>query len=347
MSKLVLRISAVVGLLVSVPLHAQVAKPDIKKELAEAKKLMTSMKADTYEFYVKTLADDKLEGRLAGSKGAEQAANEIANAFKKFGIKPAGDKDVKGKPTYFQKFTLPKKGGETMNVVGIYEGSDKDLKSQYVVLGAHYDHIGQVGDLPQQQLGKAVGEDKIFNGADDNASGTSAIITIAEALYRAKPKTKRSILLLAFSGEEWGLLGSEHYSKNPITDIKTHYAMLNIDMIGRNPDKPCGVYGGGTETGTVFEDLVKSAAELTGLKYDMIQASSIQGGDSDHTPFKKQGVPVIFFYTGDHGDYHKVTDHTKKIAFQHAFQITATYAIVGYRLAMCQDELKFADPDKK
>lgn len=187
------------------------------------------------------------------------------------------------------------------------------MKDEVVVLSAHYDHLGKSGD-------------KIFNGADDDGSGTAAIMEIAEAFAKAKADgngPRRSMLFLAFTAEEKGLLGSEYYAANPTFALANTITNLNIDMIGRNDDQ---FYKGqeyvclvgsdklSTELHQLSEDVNKTYTSLD-LNYTYNEPNHPERVyyRSDHWNFAKNGVPVIFYTTGDHPDYHKETDTVEKI----------------------------------
>ena len=268
-----------------------------------------------------TLADDKLEGRGTGTEGNNQAAEYIAGKFKEAGLTPVGDKDGEGRPTYFQHFSAGRR--ETQNVVGLLEGTDEKLKAQIVVLGGHYDHLGA------STRGKD--GDTIFNGADDNGSGSATVTALATAFGKAGLRTKRSILFIAFSGEEMGLLGSRHYVRNPLFEKERHACMLNLDMVGRNPEDPVTIMGVGHAKEGALDAITRASVERTGLTHTISQESSLGFGDSDHSSFRDEGIPAMFFFTGLHPDYHQLGDHVDKIAFERMDQIgeTALFVLLG------------------
>lgn len=183
------------------------------------------------------------------------------------------------------------------NVVGFLEGGDPNLKKEAVVIGAHYDHVGT------QKSGQP-GEDLIFNGADDNASGTTALLTIAAAFGHSPAKPKRSVLLIAFAAEERGLLGSRSYVENPLFPLDQTVAMLNLDMVGRNSIDSLSVIGGSKSP-----DLAQIAQEENAKVGFTLVIENLSSGGSDHMSFQQKNVPFIFFFSGFHPDYHKVTDH--------------------------------------
>jgi acetylornithine deacetylase/succinyl-diaminopimelate desuccinylase-like protein len=175
------------------------------------------------------IADDSMRGRDTPSPGLEATARYIASEFRSFGLKPGGDSG-----TFIQRYPIPggspdRKPGTRVrtapNVVGILEGSDPVLKDEFIVLSAHMDHVG---------VGAPVNGDSIYNGADDDASGTTGVIELAEALSTPGARPKRSVLFLTVSGEEHGLWGSGWFSEHSPVPIAQIVADLNIDMIGRN-----------------------------------------------------------------------------------------------------------------
>lgn len=175
---------------------------------------------------------------------------------------------------------------------------------EYVVVGAHYDHLG-LGDehsLAPSQIGT------IHPGADDNASGTAGVIELARWAAQ-QPKQKRGILFLSFAGEELGLLGSEWYVNHPVLPLERAVAMINMDMIGRIREGK--VYLSGTGTGSTFAKLIEDVKPPAPLAIDMAEKAGY--GSSDHTSFTTKGVPVLFFFSGLHGDYHKPSDTADKI----------------------------------
>jgi hypothetical protein len=183
------------------------------------------------------------------------------------------------------------------NVVGFLEGTDANLKKEVVVIGAHYDHVGT------QKTGQP-GEDLIFNGADDNASGTTAVLAIAAAFGHSPVKPKRSVLLMAFAAEERGLLGSRSYVENPLFPVDQTVAMINLDMVGRNNIDSLSVIGGSKSP-----DLAQIAQEENAKVGFTLVIENLSSGGSDHMSFQRKNVPYIFFFSGFHPDYHKVTDH--------------------------------------
>lgn len=272
---------------------------------------------------VRYLADDALEGRLAGSPGARCAGAFIAAQFRHLGLDPGGDGG-----TYFQAVPLAGQGhvrvagGTGRNVVGLLRGGDPRLAGEAVVVGAHYDHLGRGG------FGSlAPGAEEIHNGADDNASGVAALLTVARALA-AGPWPARTVVFVAFTGEELGLLGSSRYVQAPALPIDSTVAMLNLDMVGRLDGRPLIVYGLGTAE--EWNAILADANRGPGLEL-AYEASGF--GPSDHTSFYAAEVPVLHFFTNAHADYHRPSDDWEKVDVPGVERVARLVAGVALRMA--------------
>jgi hypothetical protein len=198
--------------------------------------------------------------------------------------------------------SLVRERGTTANVVGILPGRDARLREEAVVVGAHYDHLGRGGEgsLAPDQTGA------IHHGADDNASGTAAVIALAERFAKGGG-TPRTLVFVAFAGEEMGLLGSAQYIRQPAWPLRRTAVMVNVDMIGRLRDT---LYVGGVDSGSGLRAIVGDATR------DARVAAELRGdpfAPSDHTSFYLAGRPVLFFFTGAHADYHRPTDTWDKL----------------------------------
>lgn len=260
------------------------------------------MKHDTY------LASDKLEGRLVGTKGNNEAAAYIKKHFKKFGLKKFNN-------DYYQPFKVFIKPNinkmksdsvPTQNVVGYIEGSDENLKKEYIVIGAHYDHWGWGGTGSGSKKKDALA---IHNGADDNASGVSALLSILEEFHNKKISTKRSIIFISFSGEEEGLLGSKYFVNHLPVDKNSVKVMINMDMVGRLNDKK-ELYMGGAGTFPGGVELMKKLGEGSGLS-PIVFAGDV--GGSDHVTFYKNDISAVGLHTGGHPQYHTPEDDSNLI----------------------------------
>ena len=188
------------------------------------------------------------------------------------------------------------------NVIGYLEGKDPKLKSELLVIGGHYDHVGFMKKHKE-------GEDYIFNGADDNASGTAGVLATAKAFSANKSKPDRSVLFILFAGEEKGLYGSAFYCNNPLYPLDKTVAMLNMDMIGRNGKDSLEIEGEKQNPDLYL--LVKTEAEKIGLK--LIAPKEDLFGRSDHYNFYKNGISAMDITSGLHNDYHTVRDNPETI----------------------------------
>jgi len=214
------------------------------------------------------------------------------------------------------------------NVVGFLEGSDPKLKKEIVVIGAHYDHVGV------QRAGQP-GEDLIFNGADDNASGTTALLAVAAAFGHSPVKPRRSVLLMAFAAEERGLLGSRAYVENPLLPLENTVAMVNLDMVGRNSFDSLSVIGGGKSP-----DLARIAQEENAKVGFNLVIENLSSGGSDHMSFQRKNVPFLFFFSGFHTDYHKVTDHADLLNIPKIARVATLTFRTAWRVANEESKYK-------
>ena len=273
---------------------------------------------------VRYLASDQLEGRGTGTAGNDSAAAYIARRLESIGLQPAfpsadgqlcravtGDGRAPCNPRYLQPFVARSVAAAhaglpsalpTHNVAGIVTGSDPALRGQYVVVGAHFDHLGRssMGALDPDAAGA------IRNGADDNASGTAAVIELARLLRRSPPK--RSVVFATFSGEELGLLGSQYMVEHAPFALDSVQAMVNFDMVGRMRDDRLIVYG--VATATELPGIVEQANVEPRLQ---ITATGDGFGASDHSSFYAKNLPVLHFFTNVHDDYHRATDDAERI----------------------------------
>jgi Zn-dependent M28 family amino/carboxypeptidase len=257
--------------------------------------------------HVNVIADDSMLGRNTPSRGLEMTASYGASQFKRLGLKPGGDSN-----SYIQRYSLTKappaspeaaKAASAPNSVGILTGSDPVLRDEYIVVSAHMDHVGTNG---------ASTKDSIWNGADDDASGTAGVLALAEALSQAPPK--RSVIFLTVSGEEHGLWGSAWFASNPPVSIRKIVANINLDMIGRNWKDSIVVVG--LEHSDLGHTVMKTSAMhpelgITPMRDPWPQENFF--GRSDHYNFARRGVPAIFFFNGVHEDYHQPSDSPDKI----------------------------------
>jgi len=203
------------------------------------------------------------------------------------------------------KISLKKETIQIPNIIGMIPGNHDNHKNEYIVIGAHFDHLGFGG---QSSGSLAPDERSIHNGADDNASGIAGVLEIAEKLKANQFELNRSILFMGYNAEEQGLLGSKYYVNNPTVPLKNIITMINMDMIGRMSNNKITV--GGTGTSSAF-DLILNNIEKN---HDLLITKSPEGfGPSDHSSFYINDIPVLFFFTGAHNDYHKPSDDWAQI----------------------------------
>lgn len=279
---------------------------------------------------------------VSGTTGAEVFAGQSGTRDSKtaFAISKTADISVAAK----QETKM------TQNVVAVWEGGDPVLKNEMVAVGAHYDHVGTNPNAP--------GDDKIYNGADDDGSGTVALLAMAEALAVSKVRPKRSVLFVWHAGEEKGLWGAEYFNKFPTVDIKQVITQLNIDMIGRskkpgdtNPRNkdlsgPNEVYVIGSEMmsstlGAITKGTNDAFLKLDyNYKYDDPKDTNRFFFRSDHFHYAVNGIPVAFFFTGVHEDYHQPGDHADKIDYAKYEKITRTIFLTLWKLTELRERPK-------
>ncbi len=225
--------------------------------------------------------------------------------------------------------------GWTVNVLGLLEGNNPATSDEHVVVGAHYDHLGFGGE------GSMVPDTfAIHNGADDNASGTAGLLEIAQAFAAKKSSLERNMLFVAFGGEEEGLLGSSYYVKNPVFPLEKTIAMINLDMIGRLRDSSVIVYGAGTSP--QWEDLIHMTSGASSFRLKLNEEGF---GPSDHSSFYAKDIPVLFFFTGLHSDYHRPTDDWDKIHVEEAQRLVQYVHDLVFDLANRAERPLFAKVD--
>lgn len=260
--------------------------------------------------HISYLAADNLHGRGTSSEDEKKAADYIAKEFKKYGLAPGN------KSSYLYDFTfkknlnphdtstanIPERKG--INVVGFL-----DNKAPYtIVIGAHYDHLGLGHDHNSLDANP---DGKIHNGADDNASGTSGVLELANYFASNKKTEKYNFLFMCFSGEELGLLGSKKWCENPSYPLDKINYMINMDMIGRLNDSTNKLIIYGVGTSPVWVPIIDTLKSSLSIKKD-----SAGIGPSDQTSFYLKNIPVLHFFTGQHSDYHKPSDDAEKINYK-------------------------------
>jgi hypothetical protein len=285
------------------------------------------------------LADDAREGRGVGTAGLDSAARYIAREFAALGLRP-------GTPDGFlQEFTISPTapaaahtgigGAHVANVVGVWPGRGA-LRTQAVVLGAHYDHLGYggFGSLDPDSV------HVVHNGADDNASGTAVLIEVARELQSRSARNARSLVFVAFTAEEEGLLGSDYYAKNPVIPDDSTFAMVNMDMVGYLRENRLNIFG--AATAEEFPELLDSLNAAYGFQ---LSASGDGYGRSDQQSFFVQDIPVLHFFTGTHENYHRTTDDPEYINAPGAARVASLVADVTWTLATRPESLTFVDAE--
>jgi Zn-dependent M28 family amino/carboxypeptidase len=275
-------------------------------------------------------------GPVLTGLGIDVAAAQSATTFS---VRPLG-----GAQLHVHARIEPVEKNSAPNVVAILEGSDATLKNEYVVFSAHMDHVGVAG--PRGSGGcRAQGADSICNGADDDGSGTVAVVEIADAFARLNPRPKRSVIFLNVSGEEKGLWGSEYFSNHPPVPITNIVADLNIDMVGRNwRDTIVAIGKEHSDLGATLNRVGAAHPELNMQPIDDIWPDENFYFRSDHYNFARKGVPILFFFNGTHADYHQVTDSPDKIDAEKEARIAQLIFYLGVDVANAAERPKW-NPD--
>ncbi|MCA4809050.1 M20/M25/M40 family metallo-hydrolase [Empedobacter stercoris] len=282
------------------------------------------------------LADDKMKGRGTGSDENLKAAKYIAKEFKKYKLLPLGeDGYFQGFDAKVRKVKVVDSIRSAKNVIGFLDNKAKKT----IVIGAHYDHLGE------GKQGSSLAKDSygiIHNGADDNASGVAGLLELARVYSKNKITEPVNFLFIAFGAEELGLVGSRHFVKHPTYDLTKIHWMLNMDMIGRL-NKETGVSIIGYGTSPTFETIFN---EIDSTNYVKFYTGYEGRGGSDQTSFYEKNIPVLFFHTGGHDDYHKPTDDAEKIDY------TSLKAILLLEKAVIEgsfkiEEMPFRSTDKE
>nr|WP_294777810.1 M28 family metallopeptidase [uncultured Flavobacterium sp.] len=319
------------------------------KKLANKAELSTYLSAISTESLRTNLtyiASDEMEGRETGSEGQKKAGKFMIDFYQKHGISfPKGAKDYyQPVPAAFLNAKRNENLPDSENIWAYIEGSEKP--NEIVVISAHYDHVG-------------VKNGQVYNGADDDGSGTVALMEMAAAFQKAKNEghgPKRSILILHVTGEEHGLHGSRYYSENPLFPLKNTVADVNIDMIGRRDDfhKDSNNYvyviGSDYLSSDLFnicESVNKEYINLTiDYKYNDKNDPNRFYYRSDHYNFAKHGIPSVFLFNGTHADYHKPGDDVSKIEFDALTKRTQYAFAIAWEIANRNKKLKVDKKDK-
>ncbi len=303
-----------------------------------SKDYANTITANELKTHLYTFADDDMEGRMTGENGNNKAAEYLRNFYIDEGIDSPIEEKNYYQPIPASYFNDSSKGNPSQNVVAFIEGSEKP--DEIIVISAHYDHVGTRGG-------------EIYNGADDDGSGTVALLEIAKAFQKAVKNgkgPKRSILILHVTGEEIGLYGSKYYTENPLFPLANTVVNLNVDMIGRIGSEKEGndnyVYLiGSDKLSQELHDLSEDVNE----KYMQLELDYTYNDDndpnrfyyrSDHYNFAKNNIPVIFYFNGTHADYHKPTDTPDKIEYDLLAKRTQLIFLTAWEVANREGRIK-------
>ena len=295
-----------------------------------------NLKTDLYTF-----AGDQMEGRMTGENGNNLAAEYLRNFYIDAGVESPIEENNYYQPIPASYFNGGSNGNPSQNVLAYIKGSEKP--DEIIVLSAHYDHVG-------------IENGEVYNGADDDGSGTVALIEIAKAFQKAKKQgngPKRSILFLHVTGEEIGLYGSRYYTENPLFPLSNTVVNLNVDMIGRIGSEKEGndnyVYLIGSDK---LSQELHDVSEEVNKRYTNLELDYTYNDDndpnrfyyrSDHYNFAKNDIPVIFYFNGTHKDYHKHTDTPDKIEYELLAKRSRLIFLTAWELANREARIK---PDK-
>jgi Zn-dependent M28 family amino/carboxypeptidase len=286
---------------------------------------LDKIKSADLKSFVTYLSSDDMKGRQTPSPELDKAAEYIAAEFKKDGIKPGNEN------SYFQVAEWTRGAGagqKVRNVIGIIPGSDAVLSKEYIIVSAHYDHLGENLNLK--------GDDKIYNGANDDGSGVAGVMEIGKAL--AKEKLKRSVVLMTFYGEEKGLVGSHHYVDHPVFPLRQTVANINLEQIGRTDDTEGPRVSAGSLTGFSFSSIGTTFAKIGDIMGVPVTGhpmfSAMYFVASDNLFFARAGVPAHTICTAfEYPDYHQVGDTADKLDYDNMAKIVKLSASTVVEIA--------------
>ena len=293
---------------------AQNAVSKTKNETLNRVDYANTITANDLKTHLYIYAGDAMQGRMTGTNGQKMAAEYLRNFYQDQEIDAPIEENNYYQPIPASYFNGGSNGNPSQNVVAFIKGSEKP--DEIIVLSAHYDHVG-------------IENGEVYNGADDDGSGTVALIEIAKAFQKAKKQgngPKRSILFLHVTGEEIGLYGSRYYTENPLFPLSNTVVNLNVDMIGRIGSEKEGndnyVYLIGSDK---LSQELHDVSEEVNIRYTNLELDYTYNDEndpnrfyyrSDHYNFAKNDIPVIFYFNGTHKDYHKHTDTPDKIEYE-------------------------------
>lgn len=312
-----------------------------QKQKDHVQQLMENLSKDELIKHLSIIASDEMEGRKTGEAGQKKTANYLRNFYKNLEIEafPGTDDYFQTVPSEAMKRMFSPKLNDSENVVAYIKGSEKP--DEYVVISAHSDHVG-------------VANGEIYNGADDNGTGTAALLEMARMFKIAQKNgngPKRSIIFLHCTGEEYGLHGSRYFVNSKIIPLENIIANLNVDMIGRRDfnyekNKKEYIYLVGsdklsTDLHTISEQMNKKYTKLhLDYTYNEDKHPEMIYYRSDHYNFAKYNIPVIFYYSGEHADYHKPTDTVDKINFDEMLKRLQLIFVTSWELSNRSERIK-------
>ncbi|MDC0918279.1 M20/M25/M40 family metallo-hydrolase, partial [Candidatus Marinimicrobia bacterium] len=289
--------------------------------IPEVKVTQSDITIDDFKSHITYLSSDGLRGRGSGTPGDRIAKDYIVDHFTN--VESSTERMVEVQEYYVSKSRLtPKNKVKTYNIIATLPGNDEQLKDEYVVIGAHYDSVKNALGL-------------IHNGADDNGSGTAMVLELFEH-FASINTHKRTLVFIAFGGEELGLLGSKHYVNNPTIDLSKVQLMVNLDMVGRM-DEEGNVQLGGSPSAQNFSS--KLHPFFVNSKINIIDLGKGIFSRSDHYNFYKKDIPVLFFFTGIHQDYHTATDDEDKINYNGMIEISKVVEPIVAEFANTEERL--------
>jgi len=307
----------------------------------ERKAALDVISPDSLKGHLSFIASDALEGRGTPSRGLDIAAEYIAAQFRRSGLEPVGDEG------YFQTTTLTARGSEKQekvrNVIGVLRGSDPKLADTYVLITAHYDHLG---------IRPSAEGDTIFNGANDDGSGTVAVLELAGALSRLKVHPKRTLVFMTFFGEERGLLGSRYYGSHPIFPIEKTVAHINLEQVGRTDDLEGPRVAGASMTGFDFSDIgpiFAAAGKAVGIEVSKHPKNSDAFfGRSDNQALADLGIPAHTLCTAYiYPDYHRASDHWDKVDYNNLAKVLRMVGLGTLMVADVEQEPRWNAANEK
>lgn len=287
---------------------------------ADEAELSADIGVNEVKAHVYRLASPEFLGRRG--PGAARASRHIEEAFRRLGLEPAfGDSFFQAIPSLVTRDDGEPPAFLGRNVAAVLPGSDPELRNEWIILSAHFDHLGKHGDL-------------LYPGADDNASGVAMLLEAAEWFALRKDRPRRSVMFVAFDLEESALLGSTHFAAHPPRDFGKLKAFLTADMLGRSMANVMReyVFVLGTETAPQLQQAVKETPPEVGLRLGTLGADII-GTRGDYGPFRDRRVPFLFFSTGQHPDYHRPSDTPEKIDYEKLLKASRWIAELTWHVA--------------